>query len=99
MDMNMDMLSWVVDERFATRLTVSLLHFLWQGCCAGLLVFLLGLLFKKASARSRYLVNVAAMLVMAACLPVTFWLVGDQDVVADRIAANSPTEMASGAPP
>ncbi len=71
----MNILSWIVDASFSTRLTLSLLHFLWQGCCCGLLVIIGGSLFGGVTARFRYSLSVAAMLLMAACLPVTFWLV------------------------
>jgi beta-lactamase regulating signal transducer with metallopeptidase domain/WD40 repeat protein len=73
----MNTLSWLVDESFSTRLTLVLLHFLWQGCCIGLVVWIGGALLAGAAARLRYSVNVAALIAMAACLPVTFLWVGN----------------------
>ncbi len=80
----MNTLSWIVDGSFSTRLTVALLHFVWQGCAGGMLVIVGGWLLRGAAARTRYSLNVAAMLLMAACLPVTFFLVGSSDAVTDR---------------
>ena len=61
-------------ESLPLRLVQALLHFLWQGCAVALIVLLAGTALKRASAHVRYLFNVAAMLVMVVCLPVTFTL-------------------------
>src|SRR5579872_1140612 len=71
----MNILSWIADPSLTTRLTLALLHFLWQGCCGGLLVAAGGTLFKGVSARIRYNLSVAVLIAMAACLPITFYLV------------------------
>ncbi len=71
----MNTLSWIVDPAFAARLTLALLHFLWQGCCGGLLVIVCGTLFRDAPTRLRYVLNVAVLILMAVCLPVTFLMV------------------------
>lgn len=80
----MNTLSWLVDGSFSMRLTLALLHFLWQGCAGGMLVIVGGWLLSNATARLRYSLNVAAMLLLAACLPVTFFLLGSPEVGADR---------------
>ncbi len=78
----MNTISWFVDGSFSTRLTLSLMHFFWQGCVAGMVVFIGGLLLSNASARIRYSLNVAVMLAMAVCLPTTFFLI---DVHSSRV--------------
>jgi len=65
----------VLDSGVSLQLTVTLLHFLWQGCAVGLLVFATGWTLRRAPANVRYAINVAALMLMAACLPVTFALV------------------------
>ena len=68
----MHTLSWIADSSFPTRLTIALLHFLWQGCCGGVLVVVGGSLLRNASAHHRYTLNVGVMLLMAICLPLTY---------------------------
>ncbi|SIO55841.1 BlaR1 peptidase M56 [Singulisphaera sp. GP187] len=63
------------DESMALRLVQALSHFLWQGCAVALVVMLAGRTLKRASAQVRYAFDVAALVVMAGCLPVTFALV------------------------
>jgi beta-lactamase regulating signal transducer with metallopeptidase domain len=77
----MNSLFWLVESSFSARLTLALLHFLWQGCCIGLLIVLFRPLLWRASARTRYLWHVMAMIVMAACLPMTFAFVGSPRIV------------------
>ncbi|MBS0263608.1 MAG: HEAT repeat domain-containing protein, partial [Planctomycetes bacterium] len=84
----MQIVSWISDPAFTTRLTLALLHFLWQGACGGLVVAVGGIVCRGTSARSRYLLNVAVLLAMAACLPVTFWLV---EVPAGPVPSAAPT--------
>jgi len=69
----MDLLTWF-DESFPLRFALTLLHFLWQGCVVTLVVLIAGWMLRRASAGWRYLINLGAMLVMVACLPVTFAL-------------------------
>lgn len=57
------------------RLTLTLLHFLWQGAAIGLLAALLSRVLFRATAQVRYLVHVSALVAMCACLPITFSLV------------------------
>jgi beta-lactamase regulating signal transducer with metallopeptidase domain len=88
----MNTLSWMIEPAMATRLTLALLHFLWQGCCGGLVVIVCGTLFRDAPARLRYALNVAVLILMAVCLPVTFLLV---DI---PVMAESKTEVRPTAP-
>ncbi len=70
----MHLFAWL-DESYSLRLAVTLLHFLWQGVAVALLVVVAGRMLQRASAQMRYAVNVAAMLILVLCLPVTFALV------------------------
>ena len=70
----MNALSWLVNDSLSVRLTISLLHFLWQGCLIAIVVVAGGLLLRGFSPRLRYSFNVTAMLIMAACLPITFMM-------------------------
>lgn len=63
-----------LDENLTLRLMQTLLHFLWQG---GLIAaFALGLdcTMRRTSANARYGVHVFALLMMLACLPITYCL-------------------------
>lgn len=95
----MNMLSWMLEDSFATGLTLTLLHFLWQGCFIGVLVVIGGAVLRKASARTRCTVNVAAMLLMAACLPVTFFLIVSPKFVPNRPIAFVPENGIPSLPP
>lgn len=68
-----------VDGSFAVRLTVTLLHFLWQGCLLGVVALAGAALFGRISAKVRYAVHLSAMLAMLLCLPVTWLAIGDYD--------------------
>lgn len=67
----MNFLPWT-DPSFSLRFTTALLHFLWQGSALGVLVIAGDAMLTRAAAGWRYASNVAALLLMAACLPVTF---------------------------
>lgn len=67
----MNAFAWF-DPSFSMRFTVTLLHFLWQGVAVALVVFFTGWWLRRSTASMRYAINVAAMIVLAACLPVTF---------------------------
>ena len=76
----MNSLDWlstfnVFASSFCLRLVLTFVHFIWQGCVVVPFVFGVSWLLRTTSARIRYLVNVAALLLMVACLPVTFALV------------------------
>lgn len=60
-------------EAYSLRLATTLLHFLWQAAAIGIAVFLLEKMLPKLSASKKYKLHVAAMLMMASCLPITFF--------------------------
>ena len=68
-------LSELLDSTFCLHLTLTLVHFLWQGLVIAALAELASWCLRGASAQSRYLVHVTALLLMVACLPVTFAVV------------------------
>ena len=75
-------------ETFALRVAATLLHFFWQGFFIAVGVLVLGLLLRNVPARIRYAVNVAALLLMVACLPATFVWVSVSD---EAVGVSSPT--------
>ncbi len=68
------------------RLGWALLHFIWQGAIGAALLGAALFVLRRASANARYLASCAVLLVMAACLPIT-WLVVGQRTLADGTAA------------
>ena len=67
--------SRLLDSAFSLHLTLTLAHFLWQGLVIAALAAAASRCLRGASAQSRYLIHVAALLLMVACLPVTFAVV------------------------
>ena len=65
-------LSLILNPDFCLRLTLTLLHFLWQGVAIALLAFAAAALTRRAPAAARYWILVAALMLMALCPPVTF---------------------------
>lgn len=61
-----------LDQAFCVRFAQTLFHFLWQGLAVGALLFLITRSLNRRSAHVRYMVNVAGLLLMSACLPATF---------------------------
>ncbi len=72
--MNESWSSWfaLLAEDLSLRIAVTLLHFLWQGCAIGVLVFLSNRMLRGASASSRYALHTAALLLLPACVIMTF---------------------------
>jgi beta-lactamase regulating signal transducer with metallopeptidase domain len=62
------------DSAFCTRLTLALVHFLWQGFVVAIVFAIIHACLRKASANARYLTGVAALLVMLSCVPMTLCL-------------------------
>ena len=87
------------DEGSMVRLLMTLLHFLWQGGAVAAVTIGAGWILRRASSHVRYLVNVAAMLMMAICPIVTFGVVpvGQINRNIELVAANrvSPTPFHS----
>jgi outer membrane protein assembly factor BamB/beta-lactamase regulating signal transducer with metallopeptidase domain len=69
----------ILDSEFSVRLTLVLLHFLWQGCAVAILVWLAACL-KRAAAHVRYIANLIALGMIAACLPLTFFVFGEPSI-------------------
>lgn len=63
------------DLIFCERLTVTLLHFLWQGGAIGVVAAVLSQMLFRASSQVRYITHFAALFAMFCCLPITFSLV------------------------
>ncbi len=64
--------SGVLDSTFCLHVTLTLAHLLWQGLVIAILAAGAARCLRGAPAQSRYLVHVAALLLMVVCLPVTF---------------------------
>ncbi len=64
-----------VGAAYCLHLTEGLVHFLWQGCVIAALYAVASRSLRSRSANARYLVGVVALVLMAACLPVTLWVV------------------------
>ncbi|MGE5191939.1 MAG: M56 family metallopeptidase [Deltaproteobacteria bacterium] len=63
------------DHAFCTRLTIALAHLVWQGLAIGALSLAAGRLLRRRSANLRYALDVAALVLLALCLPATYCLV------------------------
>jgi beta-lactamase regulating signal transducer with metallopeptidase domain len=61
-----------LNGEFCLRLTLTLLHFLWQGVAIALLAAGVGAALRRAGAAARYWVFVAALGAMALCPPITY---------------------------
>lgn len=90
----MSAFTWIGDS-FAMRVAATLLHFFWQGLLIAGFVVVAGLILRQASAKLRYSVNVAALMLMAVCLPVTFALVSVpvEDAAEPLVASTVPIEF------
>lgn len=64
--------AYVLLEAWCLRLSVILLHFLWQGVFIGLLAVCVSRLLRHRSANARYVANAVALSMMVLCLAVTF---------------------------
>ncbi len=62
------------------RLGWVLLHFVWQGAMIALVSAIAFAVLRRASANLRYLLACGALLAMAACLPLTWFVVAGQAV-------------------
>jgi bla regulator protein BlaR1 len=76
----MDTLLSTTVAGWLTHLGWALLHFLWQGTVIGLCYAAVMPLFRHASAHARYLVSLAALLLLGGCVPVTLWVLADTSV-------------------
>ncbi len=65
----------LLEPALSLRLTLTLLHFLWQGALLGLAAFAADRGLRRASSRTRYAVFVSILAAMSAALPTTFLLI------------------------
>jgi len=63
------------DSTFCVATVCSLAHFVWQGTLISLVVVLSNALMRRASSQARYAFSLAALCLMAACIPITFSIV------------------------
>lgn len=61
----------VVNAELCLLWTLTLLHFLWQGCAVYIAVMLGHRLLQRRTARSRYLIDLTGLLTLPACVVVT----------------------------
>src|SRR5947207_2364387 len=64
------------EPELTARMALTLLHFLWEGTALGLAVWLVDRATRHATARTRYLMNILALVLMCGCVPVTFFVTG-----------------------
>ncbi len=62
-------MNWLVglDPALCERLTLTLLHVIWQGTVLAVLACLVGLMMRRASAQARHGLYMLALLAMATC--------------------------------
>jgi beta-lactamase regulating signal transducer with metallopeptidase domain len=79
------------------RLTITLLHFLWQGVAVGIVAAVLGRMLLRASSQVRYMIHLVALLAMCCCVPLTFSLVKLREPAAFTSGSvdESPTDLAT----
>ena len=76
----MNVLDWLQpfdgpDRGFTVPMSLTLLHFLWQGCVIAAIVYAIGWPSQRSAATVRYWLHVGALLLMVACVSVTFAVV------------------------
>lgn len=89
----------VPDASLCVRLAATIGHFLWQGAAVYLLVMLMRLVLRRSSSGARCTVFTAALLVMAACPPVTFVLLRSPVGPATTVGGQSPPYLTGGQRP
>ena len=91
-------LDWIAADGFS-RLGVALGHFLWQGCVVAVIYAVVARLLRGASAGTRYVAGVGALLLMAACLPVTLALIPPSQIVEQQSGDNPDVAAVAQQPP
>ncbi|QDT45228.1 Regulatory protein BlaR1 [Gimesia alba] len=86
----------LIDPAFSTQVCLTLLHSIWQFAVLAVVVWCLNLIWKNESVERRYTLNVFALLVGIAALPVTFLVINSSDEHVDSVSnaptANAPSE-------
>jgi beta-lactamase regulating signal transducer with metallopeptidase domain len=80
------------------RLAESLLHFVWQGSLLAVIALVADRGLRGCSAQLRYAVHVTALLLMLACVPVTYALLERQPSGEVRVATLSAENKLAGPP-
>ena len=101
--MNLSFFNNGVNTDIFLRLAESLLHFVWQGGLLAAIVLVADRCLRGCSPQVRYAVHVAALLMMVACIPVTYVVLERQPrgetvtalPAADTEVAVSPTAVTS----
>ncbi|HQX52015.1 MAG TPA: M56 family metallopeptidase, partial [Planctomycetaceae bacterium] len=81
---------FLLDSEMSLRWTITLLHFLWQGCVIGLVAVIISQLLGHHAASIRYWLNVIALLACPICVAATFSLV----TVPESLLASNITDAA-----
>ena len=77
-----------IDSTLASRITLTMVHFLWQGMLIAIFVWLISAMLRNKSANARYSVFLGSLLLMAVCVVVTF-VVMDAYVQRDSVVSIS----------
>ncbi|NLF07236.1 MAG: M56 family metallopeptidase [Pirellulaceae bacterium] len=75
-----------IEAAYSLQLTQALIHFLWQGCAIAALYAAAMFALRRSTAAARHLAGAAALLLMAACLPITLCLLPSQQSDETRLA-------------
>jgi beta-lactamase regulating signal transducer with metallopeptidase domain len=81
-----------LNEDYCLRLTQALAHFLWQGCAIAAGFAAVDWLLRKHSANARYVCGLTALLLMAACLPATLFLLPARSGGTSAAVVNRPLD-------
>ncbi len=68
------------------RWLLTVLHFLWQGAVIGAVAATVGNLLRGASAQSRYITYLAAIVSLPVCMAITFFVVNVPSTLASAVA-------------
>ena len=95
----------LLDSAVSHNLTMTLVHFVWQGAAIAVASLLIAYILRRRSAQVRYAVHLGTLLLMIACLPATFAVVANNEAAVDarlesstvaadsRAASNSAMEL------
>lgn len=84
------------DSPFAASVTLTLIHFLWQGTLVALVYWLVTTAMDFRSARTRYAVALSALAMMAVCPIVTFSVVHDSLAMTAASSLSDDTPLTRG---
>jgi beta-lactamase regulating signal transducer with metallopeptidase domain len=84
----------LLEPALSLRLTLTLLHFLWQGSLLGLAALAADYVSRRAFSRTRYAIFVGILATMGAALPATFLLVRTAEPQTKLASAPAPPPAA-----